>query len=264
MHRIRILTRSLSLAVVILSGIALTVILQRGTMPRNGLAARTTSAWHRWASHAIGIDINTHGTPNDSATLYVANHISWFDISALGAHLPLRFLSKAEVQTWPIIGWLASRAGTLYIKRGHHASSDAITSMQNALLDDQNVCLFPEGTTTDGQIKRFHSRLIQSAIEAGSMVQPVAIFYPPHQQDKQALRDETTSTRIHPAVCFTGDTSMKQSFISMLKAKKIRAELHFLKAIDVSGKTRDELAQYCEQQVRNKIENLYPARHSQL
>ncbi|MCK5263808.1 MAG: 1-acyl-sn-glycerol-3-phosphate acyltransferase, partial [Gammaproteobacteria bacterium] len=136
-------------------------------MPRQSLSAKVTCWWHKRILGALGIKISIHGTPSDNTALFVANHLSWLDIHLIGSHLPVRFLSKAEIKDWPIFGWLASKAGTLYIPRGSKtASIEANKIMQQTLLDDQHVVLFPEATTSDGNIRRFHSRLIQSAIDA--------------------------------------------------------------------------------------------------
>lgn len=232
-----------------MTGSLLTPLIQHGTMQRTGLSATTTRSWHNWLAHALGIRIQVFGTPHNQSALYVANHISWFDISALGAQVPLRFLSKAEVASWPVLGWLASRAGTLYIKRGAHGSRQAIDAMKNALTHDQNVCLFAEGTTTNGNIRKFHSRLMQSAIDAHSTVQPVAIYYPPQHKLKT-----NNNVRVHDDIIYIDDISLTESLLRVLKSSNIVAEIHFLNPIDTSEGSRDDLATYCEQQVRNCIE----------
>ena len=207
---VRIFYRSIFMCLVIVTGIVLTPFFQKGTMPRNGASSNVTCWWHRRLANAIGIPVRVFGTPCDDATLFVANHISWFDISAIGGILPVRFLSKIEVKHMPVIGWLASRAGTLYIPRGGKAAAESANSvMAGALQKGHHVVLFPEGTTGDGTIKRFHSRLIQSAITAGCIVQPVAIRYP-----------YTNENDVHPAALFIGEITMGQSVKNMNKRGK--------------------------------------------
>ena len=145
----------------------------------------------------------------------------------------------------PIMGWLASRAGTLYIKRGSKtAAKNAIALMAETLNNNQSIVLFAEGTTNDGSNIRFHSRLAQSAIDANSKVQPIAIIYP-----------STDGLTTHPDALFTDDVTMGQSFLKILKASTLVAELHFLRPISSAGKTRDELASYAQQQVATTIGN---------
>ena len=238
--RIRIIYRSSFLFAIIIAGCLFTVFFQKGHMPRQSRSARITRWWHNRVLGALGIKLSIHGTPVDSASLFVANHLSWLDIHLIGSHLPVRFLSKAEVQNWPIFGWLASRAGTLYIPRGSKtASEQANFIMQQTLLDDQHVVLFPEATTSDGCIKRFHGRLMQSAIDAQCLLQPIAIRYP-----------DSDGNTVHEAVLYTGNTSFMQSAKNVMAAKNIIAELYFLKPIDTQNKNRDELARYAEEQVK--------------
>ena len=240
MSLIRISYRITLLTLVIISGTIVALMIQRGAMPRSGFTSFTTRWWHKRVISTFGIELRIHGTPANSATLFVANHMSWLDIHLIGSHLPVRFLSKAEVRKWPIFGWLASRAGTLYIPRGvKHASSKANQIMQQTLLDDQHVVLFPEATTSNGSIKRFHSRLMQSAIDAQCLVQPVAIRYP-----------DTKGGAVHEAVLYIGDTTFMQSAKNIMAAKDIIAELHFLEPVNTLNKTRDELARYAEDQVK--------------
>lgn len=212
--------------------------------PRQGLSGKATRLWHHLMAMSFSVPIKVYGTPSNDTTLFIANHISWFDISVLGSTLPVRFLAKDEVRTMPIIGWLASRAGTLYIPRGgRHASKRAVKTMVDALQLNHHVVLFAEGTTDDGHIKRFHSRLIQSAIEADCMIQPVAVLYP-----------SANGEIMHPDSLFIGDTSMGESVKKFLASSELKVELHFLPAISTAGKSRDELASYAEDQVRQVIE----------
>lgn len=244
----RLVYRSLFVSLILVVGVVLTPVVQGNTLRRKGLSAGINLAWHRWLARALGIRISRHGAPDDDEpVLYVANHISWFDISVLGAHVPVRFLSKHEVRHWPLIGWLANKAGTLYIERGtKDASRRALATMSAALCDDQNVCLFPEGTTTDGNMKRFHGRLIQSAIDAGVKVQPVAIHYPPEQRSDEC--------RMHPDILFTGDTSLAESLSWMLKSSNLCAELHFLDSFETGECNRDDIAVHCEALIRAKLD----------
>ena len=235
----RIIYRSTFLFTVIITGCLLTVFFQKGHMPRRSLNAKITSWWHKRVLNALGIKLSIHGTPVNDTTLFVANHLSWLDIHLIGSHLPVRFLSKAEVEQWPVLGWLASKAGTLYIPRGNKAASKKANNiMQQTLQDEQHVVLFPEATTSDGNIKRFHSRLMQSAIDAECLVQPVAIRYP----------DEKGN--MHEAALFIDDMSFMQSIKNIISTKGVVAELFFLEPVDSRNKTRDELARYAEERVK--------------
>lgn len=239
--RSRLLYRGTFLISVIIAGCLLTLFFQKGHMPRDSRSAKITRWWHQRVLRALGIKLSIHGTAADSATLFVANHLSWLDIHLIGSHLPVRFLSKAEVKDWPVFGWLASRAGTLYIPRGSKAASEQANHiMQQTLRDDQHVVLFPEATTSDGNIKHFHGRLMQSAIDAQCLIQPVAIRYP-----------DDAGNGVHAAALYTGNTRFMQSVKNVMSAKNLLAELHFLEPINTQNLSRDELARCAEAQVKN-------------
>jgi lyso-ornithine lipid O-acyltransferase len=76
--------------------------------------------WYRRALEIIGVEVSCRSAPVPGPALVVANHVSWLDIPVLGSVLDVRFLSKAEVARWPLIGLLARRNGTLFIRRGEH------------------------------------------------------------------------------------------------------------------------------------------------
>jgi 1-acyl-sn-glycerol-3-phosphate acyltransferase len=100
--------------------------------------------------------------------LWVSNHVSWTDIPLLGMLTPLSFLSKAEVRHWPVAGWLAEKAGTLFI-RGGGDGQRLREQISGQLEQRQPLLIFPEGTTTDGRsLRTFHGRLLAGAIDHGT------------------------------------------------------------------------------------------------
>ncbi|MBE9559619.1 MAG: 1-acyl-sn-glycerol-3-phosphate acyltransferase, partial [Proteobacteria bacterium] len=171
-------------------------------------------------------------------------------ILVLGHLVPMHFLSKEEVRTMPLFGWLATRAGTLYIKRGNKRSASESSSEITAALNQcHNGLIFAEGTTSDGNIKKFHSRLMQSAIDAHAMVQPIAIFYP--------VKDpQTGNIEVNHAALFTGNTTIGESFDRVTRTRHIDVEVHFLKPINSTGKTRDEIAQHAFDEVVEAIKTI--------
>ena len=250
MPGIRILYRSILLLLLIIVGVLVTIIFLRKTRAPQGIANTVAGTWLGAAARLFGVTIKTYGTALPERTLFVANHISWLDILILGHLLPIHFLSKHEIKTMPIIGWLATRAGTLYIKRGHKDSASyASSEITDALKQQHNSLIFAEGTTTDGHIKKFHNRLMQSAIDAEAMVQPVAIFYP-------VKNPKTQRYEINPATLFINDISIGKSFTLIASQPGINVEVHFLKPINSSGKTRNEIAQHAYDEVVDAIKSI--------
>jgi 1-acyl-sn-glycerol-3-phosphate acyltransferase len=111
--------------------------------------------------------------------LALANHVSWMDIFAINAVLPSRFVAKAEIGKWPLLGTLVSGGGTLYIERGRrHAVAAMNRLVREHLKLGETIVVFAEGTTTDGSdLLPFHSNLVAPAIDVGAPVWPIAIRY---------------------------------------------------------------------------------------
>lgn len=143
------------------------------------LAQRRIQLWHRKALHLFGIERVLVGELPKGPCLIVANHLSWLDILVIGSMAQVRFLSKAEVAGWPIVGRLATGAGTLFVNRGDRHSADrALADIENALRAGDQVVVFPEGTSTRGPMPlKFRSRLIEAACRADVPVVPLAISY---------------------------------------------------------------------------------------
>jgi 1-acyl-sn-glycerol-3-phosphate acyltransferase len=137
----------------------------------------------QWSSEFVtllGLQMTVRGQfPAKGPLLLVANHISWLDISVLHASGYCRFVSKADVQHWPVLGGLASGINTLYIAReSRRDAMRVVHHIKEALLEGDIVSIFPEGTTSDGTgVLPFYGNLIQAAISANVPVLPVALRY---------------------------------------------------------------------------------------
>ena len=255
MSSLRKLYRSTLLVLLMIIGIILTTIFLRNTISTRGTSSTIITTWLGIVTHLLGVRIKTFGTVLPEKTLFVANHISWLDILVLGSLTPIHFLSKHEVKTIPVIGWLATRAGTLYIQRGNQRSASDSSSGITAVLNQRhNSLIFAEGTTTDGHIKKFHSRMMQGAIDAHAMVQPVAIFYP-------VVNPETQKTEINPVTLFLGETTIGESTNLIFRTHRINVEVHYLEPINSTGKTRDEIAQHAYDEVVDAIKKIKKRTH---
>ena len=137
-------------------------------------------SWSLRMLAVLGIDLEVHGEPPATGPLLlVANHISWLDILVMHAAHYCRFVSKADVKQWPIVGTLATGGGTIYIERESRRDAlRVVHRMAESLQRGEIVAVFPEGTTSDGRnLLPFHANLIQAAISAGAPAQPVALSF---------------------------------------------------------------------------------------
>src|ERR1700756_3952948 len=109
----------------------------------------------------------------------VANHVSWLDIFVIHSLYPSRFVAKAEIRSWPLAGWLAEKAGTVFISRGRRRDPRTIfKGLVHRLQAGERVAFFPEGTTAaQGTLLPFHANLFEAAIDARVQVQAMALSY---------------------------------------------------------------------------------------
>ncbi|MET0335565.1 MAG: lysophospholipid acyltransferase family protein [Rhizobacter sp.] len=203
-----------------------------------------TRLWQtgRWCGHmagALGLTITGTGVSHAGSTLLAANHISWLDILAVNAVHPARFVSKADVKHWPILGWLVASGGTLFIERERKRDAlRVVHQIADALKQGDTIAMFPEGTTGDGSnLLPFHANLLQAAISTGTPVQPVALRY---------ADDEHTPSQ---AVVWIGDSTLAESLWRVACARGLRVQVTQMEAIATVGVDRRDLGL----QVRNQI-----------
>jgi 1-acyl-sn-glycerol-3-phosphate acyltransferase len=151
----------------------------------------------------------------DTHYLMSANHISWIDIHVINAFKPHYFVAKSEVASWPIFGWMAKQLGTLFIERG---KSNSIRNMVQTIagqLSQKAICIFPEGTSTDGkQVAPFKSNLFEAAITAEAPVYALAIQYFDLNTGKKTT-----------APAFIGDMGLLDSIWNLICSPPICAQI---------------------------------------
>lgn len=175
--------------------------------------------------------------------LLVANHISWLDITSLHAARFCRFVSKADIKQWPVIGRLATGVGTLFIEReSRRDAMRVVHHMTERLRAGDVIGVFPEGTTGDGiGLLPFHANLFQAAIAANAPVQPVALQFV----------DEATG-QYSAAPCYVGDDTLLGSVWRTLCSSGIAVVITYGQPQYAKGRDRREWALA----LRTDIENL--------
>ena len=171
----------------------------------------------------------------------VANHVSWLDIPVLGAQTPTTFVSKSEVRSWPLIGWLAVLLNTIFLERGAHQASACARQVGDRIKRGLSVVIFPEGTTTDGRgILPFYPRLFAAAQNPGIWIQPVALRY--LDQDQPC-----------PVAPFVGDDALIAHLLRILRQPRLVVEVHFLDAFPAEGLSRKDLAEGCRTAIAERL-----------
>ena len=152
----------------------------------------------------------------------------------LGTACPAAFISKAEVRDWPLVGWLAARNETVFLRRGSRGHARIVNAEIATLLGrGRQVALFPEGTTTDGShVHAFHAALLQPAIEAGAPIQPLALAY------------RLPDGRFTRAPAYDGDVSLGECLRAIVAEREIVARIHVAPALSTTEQPdRKQLSQ---------------------
>ena len=176
-------------------------------------------AWALELLAKLAIKLVVHGQPPlNGPVLLAANHISWLDIVVMHAARHCRFISKADIKHWPVVGTLASAAGTLYIEReSRRDAMRVVHHMAESLQQGDVLAVFPEGTTGDGTcLLPFHANLFQAAIASDKPVQPAALRFV-----------DATTGAMSLAPCYVGDDTLLQSLWRTVCTDNLIAEVRF-------------------------------------
>ena len=198
-------------------------------------AQEEVMAWAKGALKIFGLEVKLHGEiAQTGPLLLVSNHVSWLDILLYLSLSPVRFVSKSEVQSWPIVGRFALACRTLFIKRASKRDAKKVVEMMSeALQSGDMVAVFPEGTTSVGDaVLPFHANLFEAALASHASIQVASLLYvsSPTQQ-----RTTTPS--------FTGQDTLVGSIWRILGLKRFEVWVSVGAVEETMGLERRALAQ---------------------
>ncbi|MEK8031908.1 lysophospholipid acyltransferase family protein [Ideonella sp. DXS29W] len=212
------------------------------------LSAQERVARVRWWSakllRLLGIELEVVGKPRPGAALVVANHISWLDIAVIHAACPhARFVSKADVLRWPLLGWLIRSVGTLFIERERKRDAVRVVhEVATALSRGETVAVFPEGTTGPGDaVLPFHANLLQAAIASEVPVQAVALRY-----HEPGLRFAVSAQYIN-------EMTLVQSMWRVVCARGLAVRVRFLLSEGSTHADRRALAAHLRDEIQQAL-----------
>lgn len=200
--------------------------------------------WSLKTLRILGIALQAEGQALPAGHLMVANHVSWLDIAAVHAVLPqARFVSKADVKHWPLVGGLVEGAGTLFIERTSKRDALRVVHQAAAALQAGDcVAVFPEGTTGAGpELLPFHANLLQAAVSTGAPVLPVV------------LRWHEPGERFSTAARFIGDTTLVQSLWRIASARGLGIAVQLLPSVGSEGQDRRGLGEALRQAIAARL-----------
>lgn len=210
--------------------------------------------FHRLCGRFFGIkrvirgEMSTH-----RPTYFISNHLSYLDIVVLGSEIPASFISKQEIARWPVFGFLAKLQHSLFLDRHRLATASHKRALQERFMAGDNLIMFAEGTTSDGNgVLPFRSSLFAVA-ETGIAgqelwVQPVTIAY-------TKLDGIPLGREVRPFIAWYGDMDFLPHFWFFLGLGRLTAEIEFHPVMRLTEHcARKELAEQCYRQVRAAYE----------
>lgn len=183
----------------------------------------TTTLWARTMLRILNITVVMQQATNnisESSCLIVANHQSYLDIIIIASIIPTLFVARHDVRSWPILGWLASLGGTLFIDRKAFRGAVTVTDqIGRMLLQGINVQIFPEGTSTNGgQVLPFRSFLFTSVVSTGNSVLPLSINY-------ESINSFPVTAQNRDILCWYGERTFVNHFWQLLSLRSANVSL---------------------------------------
>lgn len=246
---IRVVVRGIPLGVVTFGCLAILLLVRLVERPIWGVQRPwtpfVTQFVCRTAFRILGMGFGTTGQPMTTDGAIVANHASWLDIFTLNAPMRIYYVAKAEVASWPGIGWLARATGTVFITRSRQDAQAHRTMLEERLMAGHKLVFFPEGTSTDGRrVLPFRPTLFAAffdpELKRSVWIQPVTVVY---------TAPEGEDARFYG---WWGHMGFAEHLLKVLAVRRQgRVDVHFHAAHKVSDyDNRKDLALSMEAEVR--------------
>ena len=206
--------------------------------------------YHRLVLKLLSIKIIIKGDLGEDGSLIVSNHASWIDIFIISSVIKTSFVSKSEVSKWPLVSWLAKLQGTIFINRNNPKELTKIANeIHDRISKKQNVVLFPEGTSSDGnRVLPFKSSifiLCELTDRSKLNIQPISIAYTKYNGLTMGRIERTL-------IAWYGDMDLLTHLYKLIRSGSFEVEVTFHNRIDISEKkSRKDIARDCEVIVRD-------------
>jgi len=210
------------------------------------------SNYYRVLCMLLRIHVRKIGEPErDKAVLFVSNHVSWVDILVIGSIMPVAFVAKREVASWPLVGITARMQRTVFVDRGRkHQVADAVADILRRLNEGVSVVLFAEGTSSDGnRVLPFRSALLGAVEEAsgGFATQPMSICY-------TSQHGIPMGRQHRPLVAWYGDLDFMPHIRDFIARGAVDAVVHYGKPVASEASVdRKTMSKRLERSVRRLL-----------
>lgn len=209
--------------------------------------------WHKGCMVIFGVKVRVFGEQCTDTCLFVANHVSYLDIFAIGSYISGSFIAKKEVRSWPLLGWLSTLQQTIFVDRESRDINTQINAIKNPLSNQRSVILFPEGTSTDGKdVIRFKSSLFALTDHFPVLkIQPISLKFYDH--NGKELDDETRD-----CYAYYGDIIFGHHFLKMASSRGARIDIHIHPAVTTDdfanqSSIRKAVTQHCYQVIKQTV-----------
>jgi 1-acyl-sn-glycerol-3-phosphate acyltransferase len=220
---------------------------------RSRMAERLPVFYHRHCCKIFGFDLVCLGAVSQARpTLFVSNHSSYLDIPLLGSLLPASFVAKTEVAGWPGFGWLAKLQRTVFVDRRRGTTHRQRDDIQSRLEAGDNLILFPEGTSNDGnRVLPFRSALLSVAErhigDRTLIVQPVSVSY-------TALNGVPLGHGLRPMLAWYGDMTLGSHLWHFCRLGRVHVVIEFHPVTSIAAfSSRKELTRHCYELIANGV-----------
>ena len=211
---------------------------------------RTMPLWyHRRCCRLLGFRVETRGRKSTvHPTLYASNHVSYIDIMVLGSLIEGSFVAKAEVASWPLYGWLARLQRSVFVERRGREAVAHRDEMSDRLERGDDLILFPEGTSSDGnRVLPFKSALFSVAERRprgeALLVQPISIAY-------TRLDGMPMGRYLRPLFAWYGDMDMASHLWHAVGLGQVTVTVEFHPPVTVDDfGSRKALSEHCQARV---------------
>lgn len=202
---------------------------------------RGTKLWTRLGLWVLRVKVKTNAVENlknNPGSLVVQNHLSYLDILVLSSRVPMVFISTVETRRIPVLGLMAKMGGSVFVERRNTSTLRRDLEMVGGLLNaGMNVCLFPEGTSSDGAgVLPFKTAMYSAARKSGAKIVPACLRY-------TVVRDRPATAEDVEEVAWYGDKTFPPHLWKLCGLGPLEAEMTFLEPLDTKKHKRKKLGE---------------------
>lgn len=217
------------------------------------LQYRIPLLYHRQCARIAGMALEVRGTiSRDRPTLFISNHSSYLDITLLGALVPGSFVAKQEINGWPFFGMLARLQRSVFVDRRASQVLRDRSQIDGRLAKGDNLILFPEGTSSDGNRTLPFKSALFAVAEARPGGRPVTVQ--PVSITCTRLDGIPLGRGLRSIYAWYGDMDLVDHMWQMMKSGRLTIVVTFHPPVTFADfASRKALAEHCHRQVADGV-----------